>query len=103
LFSVAGGAVVYVVSAVLFGTTAWSIPAIMAAACGDLLGHRLAPAAVGFITLFFGLGQALAPTVAGALADQAHSFAGAFLLAAAVALAGALGSLLLPRQVPAGS
>ncbi|MHB0938438.1 MAG: MFS transporter [Armatimonadota bacterium] len=86
------------VSALLFGFTAWSIPAIMAAACGDLLGHRLAAAGLGFITLFFGIGQAFGPYVAGAIADATRSFSGAFLLAAAVAFLGALGSLLLPRQ-----
>lgn len=80
----------FLISAVLFGLTAWSIPAIMAAACGDALGSRLAPAALGFVTAFFALGQSLAPTVAGALADSAGSFGPAFLLAAGVALAGAV-------------
>ncbi len=83
------------VSAVLFGLTAWSIPAIMAALCGDLLGPRLAPAALGFITLFFGIGQAMGPSVAGAMADRAGSFAPAFLLAAGIALVGAVGTALL--------
>jgi sugar phosphate permease len=32
----------FTLSAVLFGLSAWSIPAIMAAACGDVLGPRLA-------------------------------------------------------------
>ena len=82
-------------SAVLFGLSAWSIPAIMAAVCGDLLGPRLAPAGLGFITLFFGVGQALAPSAAGLIADAAGSLAPAMLLAAGVALLGALGSLLL--------
>ncbi len=59
----------FTVSAVLFGLTAWSIPAIMAATCGDILGSRLAPAALGFITLFFGIGQAVGPSIAGAMAD----------------------------------
>ncbi len=85
----------FLVSAVLFGLTAWSIPAIMAAACGDALGSRLAPAALGFITLFFALGQSLAPTVAGALADASGDFGPAFLLAASVALLGAVLSLFL--------
>ncbi len=31
----------FTLSAVLFGLSAWSIPAIMAAACGDVLGPRL--------------------------------------------------------------
>ncbi len=77
-------------SAILFGLSAWSIPAIMAAACGDVLGPQLAPAALGFITLFFGIGQAISPSVAGVIADSSGSFAGAFLLAASVALVGAI-------------
>jgi MFS family permease len=91
----------YTVSAVLFGLTAWSIPGIMAAACGDILGSRLAPAALGFITLFFGIGQAVGPSVAGAMADATGSFSSAFLLAGGVALAGAFGAAFLrstPRQ-----
>ena len=92
----------FTVSAVLFGLSAWSIPAIVAAACGDLLGPRLAPAGLGFVTLFFGIGQAAGPSVAGLFADATGSLAPALLLAAAVALAGAAGSLLL-RPAPAGS
>lgn len=85
----------FVVSAILFGLSAWSIPAIMAAACGDLLGPRLAPAGLGFITLFFGIGQAAGPSAAGALADLTGSLSPAFLLAAGIALLGAVGTLLL--------
>ncbi len=85
----------YTVSAVLFGLTAWSIPAIMAATCGDVLGPRLAPAALGFITLFFGVGQALGPSVAGVMADTTGSFDSAFLLAGGVALLGAFGALMI--------
>lgn len=85
----------YTVSAVIFGLTAWSIPGIVAAACGDYLGPRLAPAALGFVALFFGLGQAAGPTVAGILADATGSFVPAFLMAAGVAFLGGVGSLLL--------
>ncbi len=85
----------FTASAILFGLSAWSIPAIMAAACGDVLGARLAPAALGFITLFFGVGQALGPFVAGAMADAFSSLAPAFLLAGGVALLGAIGASLL--------
>ncbi len=85
-------------SAIIFGLSAWSIPAIMAAACGDMLGRELAPAALGFITLFFGIGQAAGPTVAGAIADASGSFPSAFLLASVVSLSGALGSALLIKN-----
>ena len=87
------------ISVVLFGLTAWSIPAIMASACGDHLGSKLAPAALGFITLIFGIGQAFGPSVAGEIAQASPtgSFVWAFLLAGGVAFAGAVGSMMLKR------
>ncbi len=90
------------VSAALFACTAWSIPALMAALCGDLFGARLAPAALGLVTIPFGIGQALGPFLAGRMADGAHSFAPAFVLAGTVALLlGAGGSLWLkPTDAP---
>lgn len=75
-------------AAVIFGLTAWGIPTIMAAAAGDIVGPRLAPAGIGFITLFFGMGQALGPGVGGYLADITHSFVQPFLLAVGVSLLG---------------
>jgi MFS family permease len=90
----------FVLSAVLFGLSAWSIPAIMAATCGDLLGPRLAPAGLGFVTLFFGIGQAAGPGVAGIVADVYHSLSPALLLATGVALLGAFGSLFLRGTSP---
>ena len=48
----------YLLSTILFGLTAWSIPSIIAAAVGDTVGSRLAPAALGFTILIFGMGQA---------------------------------------------
>jgi len=87
------------ISAVLFGLTAWSIPAIMAAACGDMLGTRMAPAAIGFVTLFMGIGQALGPALHGLIADATGSHLPGMLLAAVVALLGAVGSALLKPVV----
>ena len=84
-------------SAVIFGLTAWSIPTIMAAAAGDYVGPRLAPAGLGFITLFFGIGQALGPALGGYLADATQSFAMPFLLASSVSLSGAISSLYLGK------
>jgi sugar phosphate permease len=90
----------YYLSALLFALTAWSIPAIMAAATGDLLGARLAPAALGFVTLFFGIGQAFGPFLAGRIADATGSYTLAFIIAGAAALVGAVASLFLrpPRK-----
>jgi hypothetical protein len=62
---------------------------------GSSLRWESPPAALGFITLFYGIGQAVAPSVAGAIADLTGSFGPAFLLAGIVAFAGAVGSLFL--------
>jgi len=98
LFALGDAPYYFLFSAILFGLSAWSIPAVMAAACGDLLGPEMAPAALGFITLFFGIGQAVGPVTAGIIADMAGSFPPVFLLASGVALSGALGSALLLRK-----
>jgi len=73
---------------IIFGLTAWSVPTIMAAAAGDYVGPRLAPAGLGFITLFLGIGLVLGPAVGGYLADVTSSFLVPFLLASGVSLAG---------------
>jgi MFS family permease len=90
----------FYVSAVFFGLTAWAIPTIMAAAAGDYVGPRLAPAGLGFITLFFGVGQAIGPWVGGRLADMTGSFSLSFVLAVGVSVIGAVGSITLrkPRE-----
>jgi predicted MFS family arabinose efflux permease len=85
----------YYLSALLFSLTAWSIPAIMAAAAGDILGARLAPAALGFLTLFFGIGQMLGPFFAGRIADAYGSYTISFVAAAIASFAGGVLSLML--------
>ena len=87
----------FYLSAILFGLTAWSIPTIMAAATGDFVGPRLAPAGLGFITLFFGIGQALGPALGGYLADVSGSFTLPFLVAGVISLAGMVLSLYLKK------
>jgi sugar phosphate permease len=87
----------FYLSAVLFGLTAWSIPTIMAAAAGDFVGPRLAPAGLGFITLFFGIGQALGPALGGYLADTTASFTIPFLVAAGISFLGMIVSFFLKR------
>jgi sugar phosphate permease len=88
-------------SAVLFGLTAWSIPTIMAAAAGDFVGPRLAPAGLGFVTLFFGIGQAFGPALGGYLADVSHSFALPFLVAGGISFMGMILSFYLRNPLTA--
>ena len=97
LFAVGGSPWAYAASAALYGVAGWSVPAIMAAAVGDYVADRHVPAAMGLIVLIFGLGQAVGPSVAGAIADATGTFALAFVLAALVDGLGAASSLLLRR------
>jgi MFS family permease len=87
----------FYLSTILFGLTAWSIPTIMAAAAGDFVGPRLAPAGLGFVTLFFGIGQALGPALGGYLADISGSFTLPFLIAGLISLIGMVLSLYLKK------
>ena len=90
----------YLLSTILFGLTAWSVPSIIAAAVGDTVGPRSTPAALGFTILVMGMGQALAPPIGGRIADFTGSFTSAFLLSAVVAFAGMTASLLLRKPSP---
>lgn len=87
----------FYLSAVIFGLTAWSIPTIMAAAAGDFVGPRLAPAGLGFVTLFFGIGQALGPALGGYLADVSKSFTLSFLVAGGISFVGMIAALYLRK------
>ena len=72
-------------SVICFGVGAWAIPGIMAAAVGDHVGARRAPAAFGVVTFIFSLGQITGPAIAGMLAERTGSFGPGFLMAAAAA------------------
>jgi sugar phosphate permease len=89
----------FYLSCIIFGITVSAIPVIMAAAAGDAMGGRLTSAGLGFITLFFGVGQACGPGVAGLIKDATGSFTYAFMLCAGISLIGAFGSLLLRKRV----
>jgi MFS family permease len=90
----------FLLSSVFFALTSFSIPAVMAATAGDILGPRLAPAALGFITLFFGIGQVAGPFVAGRIAVASGSYSLAFVAAGMAALLGTIGSLFLGKNLP---
>jgi MFS family permease len=85
----------FYLSALFFALTAWSVPAIMAASAGDLLGTKMAAAAFGFISLLLSVGQALGPFVAGRIAALTGSYSYSFVAAAVAALLGATAALFL--------
>lgn len=82
-------------SIAIFGLTVWSVPTIMSAAAGDYAGPLRAAKALGFITLFFGVGQIVGPYVAGLTADMTGSFRIAFWLCAFLSIVAAFSSFFL--------
>jgi MFS family permease len=88
----------FYVSAIIFGISISSVPTIMAATAGDVVGGRFAPATLGFITIFFGIGQSIGPGVAGWLKDVTGTFAWGFMLSALVSFVGALCSFALRER-----
>lgn len=87
-------------SVVFYGITAWSIPAIMAAAVGDYLGVAKAAAGFSLITFFFAGGQVCGPAIAGIIAEASGGFSLPFLLSALITFAAMLFALTLPRTAP---
>lgn len=83
----------FLLSVVLFGTTAWGIPAIMAAAAGEIRQPADATTAFGHLTVAMSIGQALGPSLAGALADSTGIVDRGLWIAAVAALGGVVWSL----------
>lgn len=69
-----------------FGIVAWSIPSIMIALVGDLVGAQNTVRAFGLITFIFGIGQVTGPYLAGLLAEKTGDFSVSFLMAAFMTL-----------------
>ncbi|MCG8401786.1 MAG: MFS transporter [Firmicutes bacterium] len=89
------GQVSLLLSMLLFGISAFSIPAIMAATVSDILPPVEAGKVFGYVTFFFAIGQITGPAVAGYLAEISQSFTSSYWLAAiltgcAIGLAGLL-------------
>jgi len=87
-------------SATAFGLAMASIPTVAVVAAADYVGPELRSAAAGFVTLFFGIGQAIGPSLGGYAIEATGVFANAFYIAFLVSAVGALGSLLLRRPKP---
>jgi len=70
-----------IISAILFGSAVFAIPAIIAASVGEYLGAQRAASAFSTVTIFFVAGQTVGPAFAGIIGKATGSFTGAYLLA----------------------
>lgn len=90
----------YTVSVLTYGLSLWGFPSAITKACTELVGARVAPAALGLLTTMFAVGQAAGPVVAGLLADRSGSLGPGLLFGALAAVAGALVALRAGRDRP---
>ncbi|MEM1537402.1 MAG: MFS transporter [Candidatus Nezhaarchaeales archaeon] len=90
-------------SAIIFGISAWSLPTVAVVAAADYVSPELRSAAAGFVTLFFGIGQAIGPTIGGYVIEATRVFGYSFLIAALGSLIGAVGSLMLRKPTASGT
>lgn len=70
----------------LYGMSLWAAPTITTVAVSEVVNAKLVPIAMGFVTLFFGIGQFISPIVTGAIIDSVQNYMSALFLSAAVVL-----------------
>jgi predicted MFS family arabinose efflux permease len=100
LFGLKPGTTALVISAILFGSGVFAVPALIGAACGDGFGPKLAFASLGFVTIFIGLGMAIGPYIGGLMGDTFSSLGPSYLLSAGVFVVTAVTAFLLRDARP---
>ena len=85
-------------AAATFGVFASGMPAVVAAYIADHLEPAAVAGVLGFVTIAFGISQAIGPPLGGWLADASDAFVLTFLLSAAAHTLGAIAALALPSR-----
>jgi MFS family permease len=80
---------------ILYALSLWAVPTVIVAAVSDRTTAHKASMAIGFITLFFGMGQWISPMIIGVLLDAYGSYKVAFFVSAFICYFGSLGSIVM--------
>ena len=102
LFAVTAHPVLLMIETILYALTLWAVPAVIVAAVSDITVSLKAPMAIGYITLFFGIGQWISPMITGSIVEH-FSYSIAFYLSAVVCGLGSIGCLYLHLFVRKGN
>jgi MFS family permease len=94
-FSVTSQPIFLYVETILYALTLWAVPTVLVAAISDVVDGKQTAIAIGFITLFLGVGQWISPMVSGYLLHISSSYTMAIFLSAAVCYLGSCGCLYL--------
>ncbi|WP_096201945.1 MFS transporter [Bacillus sp. FJAT-45350] len=79
------------IQSVIYALTLWGVPTVTVATVSEITRADKTTVAIGFITIFFGIGQWLSPIVTGYIIDATQSYTIAFYLSAFVCYLGCLG------------
>ncbi|MDV2885481.1 MFS transporter [Alkalihalophilus pseudofirmus] len=74
----------------IYGLTLWAVPTIMNAAVADFVSPKAVPIAMGFVTIFFSVGQIISPLATGVIIEMTNKYFGALILSAFVSLIGGI-------------
>lgn len=74
----------------VYGITLWGVPTIINASVSDYIHPKYLTIGMGFVTIFFSLGQLVSPIITGLLIDYSNSYFTAFLFSSVTALLGGL-------------
>jgi MFS family permease len=91
----------FYLGAMAYGLVLWGMPVVISIITAELVGPRLAAAALGLVIVLFGLGQVGGPILAGWLKDLSGSLELPLIVSAGIAWGGALLAVFLktaPRQ-----
>lgn len=83
---------------ILYALTLWGVPTVIIATITVYTEVKTTSIAIGFITLFFGIGQWVSPMVTGYLIDLFNSYTVAIYVSAAVCYIGSLACIYAHRR-----
>ncbi|RDW19743.1 MFS transporter [Oceanobacillus chungangensis] len=95
LFGFVHQPVLLLINAIVYAVTLWAIPTTMAASISDFIHPINVPTGIGFITLFFGIGQFISPIVISSIVDFTGFYFIAFIVSSIVCFMGGLGCIKL--------
>lgn len=85
---------ILMIETILYAATLWAVPTIIVALVSEITATEKSSTAIGYITLFFGIGQWISPIFTGSIVEH-FNYTYAFYLSSAVCLLGSLGFIYL--------
>ncbi|MBB6443607.1 MFS transporter [Bacillus benzoevorans] len=82
------------IETIIYAMTLWAVPTVIVAAISDITVPVKTPLAIGYITLFFGIGQWVSPVITGSIVESS-GYTMAFYLSSAVCFIGGIGCFFL--------